>query len=719
MKKKMLLSVAMLLSGFVVVFVNTGIAEAAPFARGNWYGYFYNGFSDWGDDLFTNELLGVNDVNSFVNFYAARVNDGSPRRRAAAAFTILTMLGAPAGTPVSQANARFGEWERAVRWYNDNGRINWNLNYSYTYNTYLQNGIDDVAWYVEPASSNSIVFINPSGSSYAIKKDCANPVGDMGPLFIPPPPTVVNCSLNATSPPNPIAQQPITISGTATYSGGPGGTPGGTSSTLSVSGVGTVGNSAPVNGNTLKMSSAQFTVPNGGNYTVTWTVRVNETTTSCTRNFFAYPPTLVSCGNMSVDPPNPEVGQQLVVTTRPGYTGGPPSPNITGTSITVTGPGYSNTFNVSPTPPVPNNGGTIVLKTPSFVLNNPGTYTVSWTITVNNVQPDDPPCGGTVNDTFNVSLYPFLSVSGGDLAAGARFATTPGNSCTEGSDTNAGITSWNKGAPGYSGANNQYGMSAFSYIQEILGNKGNGNSANAWSLSFANEESGGINSVDQGNGRYGGFNNKGPCVDAWQDKPATGKPISSGTVPGVSGVYVAAPGTNLTLNGGSIATGTHITIYVEGNVSISGDIRYASTSWSSLDQIPSFTLVVKGSIFIGSGVGELDGNYVAVPDAGYAGQTNSFGSPEKGTISTCSSGFAALSPTTPPVSSMVSACNNKLLVYGTFSANQIWLLRTFGTMSSGVPAEQFIQSPESWLAPGSGGSIDPSYKSVVGLPPVL
>jgi hypothetical protein len=434
------------------------------------------------------------------------------------------------------------------------------------------------------------------------------------------------------------------------------------------------------------------------------------------------PPIAVSCGNLtSVTPPKPEIGDTVTVTVTVSYVNGPPASGQSGGQIFVTGIG------LVPISSITGGGGAngTYTMTSSFPVNTPGTYAVGWTLRVDGIAPTpNPNCGGNLaaaGDTFVVSTYPFFSVSGGDMAAGAAFATSPGSSCTEAFNTNAGITSWNKGASsGYSGASNQFGMSSFSYIQDILGNKGNGNGKSAWSLSFANEESGGINSVDQANGRYGGFNNDGPCVGAWSRKPASGNSLpnpGATNVGGLDGVYVV--NSPVTINGGNIPNGKHITIYVTGNVSITGPITYASTSWATTDEIPSFKLVVNGSIFIGNTVSQLAGDYVAVPNAGYHTMPNPFNNVKPGTIVTCSVGTTPQTPATASISAIVNGCNHQLTVYGSFSANQVWLLRTWGTMGSNVPAEQFIQGPESWLSTGDSGSIDPSYKSIVGLPPVL
>jgi hypothetical protein len=216
-------------------------------------------------------------------------------------------------------------------------------------------------------------------------------------------------------------------------------------------------------------------------------------------------------------------------------------------------------------------------------------------------------------------------------------------------------------------------------------------------------------------------------VDYWADKPSSGKTLANVTTIDLSnplmtnGVYVVnGTGAKLTItNSGAVPNGKRITIYVEGDVAITKDITYdMSNPWNSTSDIPVFKLVAKGNIFIGSNVKEIDGNIIAVPDAGYEKLTNrnDYTPKLKGTISTCSTGFNIISPSDPTI---LAKCSKNLAFYGTVAANQIYLLRTYGSMNNGTPAEQFNLSPEVWLAPDSNDSIDPAYKSIVGLPPVL
>lgn len=176
---------AIVFAVLTVVFVGGSVqrAYAAP-------GYFTGGnFStNNGHDLAHN-FIGVNDTGTFINHMWACLNNSAPcnslNGQVAASYMILTMLG-DGNHSTGQAFARWGDWVNIVNQYSAAGRINFNFSYPYTLNTMMvpYNGSPyDVVQYSEGATANpSIVFTNPDGSTYAIKKDCANPVGNMSPL---------------------------------------------------------------------------------------------------------------------------------------------------------------------------------------------------------------------------------------------------------------------------------------------------------------------------------------------------------------------------------------------------------------------------------------------------------------------------------------------------------------------------------------------------------
>jgi len=324
---------------------------------------------------------------------------------------------------------------------------------------------------------------------------------------------------------------------------------------------------------------------------------------------------------------------------------------------------------------------------------------------------------------------PYFQVTGGDVAAGVSIATGVGSPCTGAGaaphiDT-AGITSWNNdGVLDYAGAGNQYAAFALDYIQDFVTRQGIAGSSQTNELTFANKNN--ADSVDLSKGLFGGMFGTAPCADYWTSKPDLTKlpTVNDGSVSlATSGSY-AHTGSNLSLTASTIGNGKHVTIYVDGDVAITGNITYPpGASYSDRLDIPSFRLIVHGRIYIGANVTQLDGLYVAIPDAGYAdsGKPSTFDAPKVGTISTCSSGFISLDPTALASNNFASVCGNPLTVNGSVVAEQLWLLRTHGSLESGFPAEVFNYSPEVWLAPSAGaaGVSGEDYQSIIGLPPVL
>ncbi len=178
---------------------------------------------------------------------------------------------------------------------------------------------------------------------------------------------------------------------------------------------------------------------------------------------------------------------------------------------------------------------------------------------------------------------------------------------------------------------------------------------------------------------------------------------------------------------GVVDLNKRVTLYVDGDVVISNNISYAGVSggWN-YSEMPNFTLVARGNVFIGANVTELAGIFIAQPKSLLDPDT------EGGEIYTCAFG------TTPPTESQLTRvtgtpgsdnCRNQLTIYGSFIAKRIRLLRTNGSLSSSSPnetrdsatmAEKFIFSPEAWLS----SSISPaggfeSYDSITTLPPIL
>jgi hypothetical protein len=326
--------------------------------------------------------------------------------------------------------------------------------------------------------------------------------------------------------------------------------------------------------------------------------------------------------------------------------------------------------------------------------------------------PDNPPA------TFDVTNQPYFKINGGDASVGAGMSTG-GVDCAVPANTKAGIVSWNRGASSsYAGAGTGYAAMALNHLQEFATAQGT-SSLRPSGLAFANDADGGVNLA---NGLYGGLFGGLPCIDDFYSTlPASAKAWStfSQITPNVVSAY-KANGPKIFTTPTTIPTGDHVTLYVDGDVYISANVTFAGGgSYANAAAVPSFKLVAKGSIYIAPWVTQLDGMYVAQPTSV---------SSSDGNIYTCS--LVDASPADPahpykPASlngSLYTTCQNQLTINGAFIANDVWLLRTDGSVSN-IPAETFNFNPELWLTSpfdsSMGGSTSGKYDAITSLPPVL
>jgi hypothetical protein len=265
----------------------------------------------------------------------------------------------------------------------------------------------------------------------------------------------------------------------------------------------------------------------------------------------------------------------------------------------------------------------------------------------------------------------------------------------------AGIYSWNRGSPDYSGAGDQFAVQALGLINGYASAQSSSNSPTG--LSLANSPSG-------TNGSSGTGLASSDCNFT--------SDISS---PSQTGLQVSSELPSAPFSGTT-------TYYAKGDVYISNNIIYNTSGWTNVSDIPYFKLiVVGGNIYIGSNVTELDGLYVAEP-------TDINGTITGGTIYTCATDPGGLSSPyyynpsgTNAISNYYSTCSkNKLTIYGSFVAQQVEFLRTSGTLGQASgdtlvnnhAAEVFDYTPEMWL-PRDNSSPSDSYTAITGLPPEL
>lgn len=143
---------------------------------------------------------------------------------------------------------------------------------------------------------------------------------------------------------------------------------------------------------------------------------------------------------------------------------------------------------------------------------------------------------------------------------------------------------------------------------------------------------------------------------------------------------------NVTLSGTTIATGDRVSLYVDGNVTITGSITYSNpTAWTSTDDVPLLRIFATGDINISGAATNLDGLFVA-----------------GGTIRTCTEFQETDVDAT--VTSVIAACGNeagsrRFTLRGAFVANDVIFGRTAGdvTFSNANPTT----TPETVSAGGN------------------
>jgi hypothetical protein len=205
------------------------------------------------------------------------------------------------------------------------------------------------------------------------------------------------------------------------------------------------------------------------------------------------------------------------------------------------------------------------------------------------------------------------------------------------------------------------------------------------------------------------------------DKNKTVTSTSSYSISSNSSVFYinSTAATPFSLGANTITNGQQITLYVNGNLSITGNITYYTQDWKSITDIPNLKLIVSGNIYISPDVTQLDGTYIAkgsIYDCSYV---------EKDFTNSVYKSTANANPGYYPNSiTGAQACyNNHLIVNGSFIANSVYLQRTGGDYANGngtiapSPAEVFNYGPEDWLAPSQAST--GQLEAIKDLPPVL
>lgn len=696
-----------------------------------------------------NSMPVITDPASFVNFlrdnYNEAINSDTQDttgdtnvgwRKTGAAFIGWTMLGVspgnmgPSGTPGSrETSPDWNELLNRLNGLNAAGKISWNVpvstaDYGGVNTRYLSAPYDDVQAVTIPASVGpGIIFHDYSNNiAYVIRYNCANPLGAFPGLPTRPAPqwsVTASASVNTA---NAYPGQPVTFSFNI-HNNGPDAAPltqyGIRYQLYSGSTPQGIGSVPPDGSATVAAGSDipdhrtwNFTVPAtyNGTKACAWisylpTSSSNGGWSDSAQACVTVTQPVATCNGASVTPSSGiDPTTTFVVMASVKYQDQPAAASAYGSGTrlyaTVTGPGGYNQDSLNSMDGGPPIASDLTANSRVFpATGNTGIYTVTYGARGGI---------GTINTctiTFQVGYYPFFRVEGADAVAGAGIADTSG-SCT--ADNTAFIRGSNKGSSGnYFGSGAQLGAIALSTIGASVAFPTSTNkdgtvsgvaSGNRTGLTFANTSTPG--------GNFGAL----PCVKDYAGVAAT---TAGATTSGGGSVSPAslADGTyiytgSVTLSGGTIPAGRHVTIVVNGgDAVINSNVLYGS--YATMAEAPQFQLLVKnGSIRVAPTVTELHGAYVAEPG----------GTSGSGTLSTCYNGADTTDYTT---------CKSKLTFYGAVVAKTVLLERTYGNLnvSGATPAdgaEVFQYTPELWAARNNpSGAGAQRYDSITSLPPIL
>jgi hypothetical protein len=171
-----------------------------------------------------------------------------------------------------------------------------------------------------------------------------------------------------------------------------------------------------------------------------------------------------------------------------------------------------------------------------------------------------------------------------------------------------------------------------------------------------------------------------PCIGDYFFKHT----LATTTDPGANGAGVNTSAKqayfhtgNMTLPALDIQDGASIAIYVDGNLGITGPITLhnANSGWSSINDVPSIFIIVKGNIYIDSSVTNLDGVYIA--------QSN--GAAQTGIIDTCA---AASAWSSISLDSLLGSCQSQLNVNGAFISQNVKFHRAYASVRNSQGGER-------------------------------
>lgn len=689
--KKLIFAALVVFSVGFYTGVTTNKVEAFPFIDGRWRGFFERTLDTEGPGVIDGGLNPSHsasyNIDNFVDDILRCLYNSPPRETArnapGAAFIVLSMLGYKQGNSawsgqawngIALARSEFGRWETLVRGYAANGYVNFNAYVSYTINTYYQGdpGPFDVAYYTaSSAYAWSIRFAAPSGASYMIKHDCGNPIGSMDALPAASNYDITGYSTVSNASPKPgqtitfnhyIKNEGPTDTGSTTIWWATWNWPSWASTGGGAYGTMTSGQQALV-------QTENYTVPvgtapgtqicrivgwdpdnsSGGRdgrgtpacATVAWDYELTPSTSSSASS--AQPGDTVTF-TYRVSNSGPTVSQSInckvVGNVRAsGYT---PLPlqDVDRTSDS----GYTPPSTSCPTTIAASNTSTVATETVTIGSESPGSR-VCRSLVINPKNED----GGyraSAEACVVIAKTPYVHMMGNDVWAGGGFsAVNP--ACNTSSKIQTVAHTLGDGT--VAGSASEYAAFALGKITNFgSSNKAliNPSSVAGKALTFAN-----IDSANLGN--YGATQH---CITDYVSK--YDKTVNDGGVPSAINVGSMSDGTQLNLSGprsfsGDMPTGSNQVYLVEGDVTITGDIKYPS-SYNGIGEIPSLVIIATGNITVNRDVTQLDGLFIS-----------------RGQFFTCDVAVSTTLAVSGP-------CEKQLTVNGAVIAGRLQLLRTYG-----------------------------------------
>lgn len=668
------------------------------------YGYFLNQFGSCPatprDDVMPGGISpNINDPTTFIDAILSPLNGPDAQKRTGAAFIIQTMRGETVNRNKPPTNAQITDWENRVYYAASQGRIKYGQTFTFRLNSCYQGNSgsrpdDDMFWDTVNSGMGievalGIRFLDANGNPvYDIQYKCANPVGQIG--GIPPAPSYTVTGRTTVSSPTVLPGQRVTFSHYLKNSGPDAASVSWSTKDGNTNATITNGSNAVAANTEVNVNNETFTVPNnaafGTKYCryISFSPQANGTgsgngATVCT--------TVVSRFNITpVAVPSSSTAQQgdTITFTYSIINAGPTRTQ----TLSCTVAGQNEPSGYTPLPQQDVNRTPAVVPQPSPMNCNQEFPTGNTTVAVESVpvgtaavgshicrslviNPKDQNGGyrSSAEVCVTIAKSPYVQFMGNDVWAGGNFAAVNA-ACNNSSKIQTVAHTLRDGS--VAGSAVEYGAFALGKIT----NFGSANKALVDPAGPAGKALTFSNLIDTNLGNYGAPQH---CINDYVSLyTKTAKDSAAAAID----VGTQASGTQLDVTGphsfsGTMAAGSKQIYLVEGDVTITGDLKYPA-NYSGPDQIPSLIIIATGNITVNRGVQQMDGLFVA-----------------RGQFFTCDVAVGSTLTVNPP-------CEKQLVINGAVKAGKLQLLRTFGAdgaddTSRKRAAEIFNFSPEMYL----------------------